>query len=109
MLVATSSSRDILDVCLDTTKLRGYFRGTVTGDEISRGKPHPEIYLRAAKLAGAEPEHCLALEDSETGARAALNAGMKVILIPDHTAPAEEIKSEVYKTFSSLTSTLELF
>lgn len=58
------------------------FVTTVTGDEVDRGKPHPEPYLLAARRLGLRPEECVAIEDSPTGVRSALAAGCRVIGVP---------------------------
>ncbi|HEX6423290.1 MAG TPA: HAD family phosphatase [Acidimicrobiales bacterium] len=60
----------------------GTFVGAVVGDEVPRGKPHPDPYLAAARLLGAEPGSCVALEDSPTGARSARAAGCRVVAVP---------------------------
>ena len=60
------------------------FRAVVTGDAVSRGKPHPEPYLKAAAQLGVEPAQCLAIEDSNTGARSAESAGCRVLVVPNH-------------------------
>jgi HAD superfamily hydrolase (TIGR01509 family) len=60
----------------------GSFVGTVTGDEVARGKPHPDPYLAAAALVGAEAADCVAIEDSPTGARSAHAAGCFVLAVP---------------------------
>ena len=60
----------------------GSFAHLVTGDEVARGKPHPEPYLLAARLIGADPGSCVALEDSPTGVRSATAAGVPTIAIP---------------------------
>jgi HAD superfamily hydrolase (TIGR01509 family) len=62
------------------------FDAVVTGDEVSRGKPHPEPYLRAAELLGVPPEECLAIEDSPTGAASAQAAGCLTLVVPAHVA-----------------------
>jgi HAD superfamily hydrolase (TIGR01509 family) len=56
----------------------------VCGDEVSRGKPHPEPYLRAAELLGRHPGTTLAIEDSPTGAASAEAAGSRVLVVPSH-------------------------
>jgi HAD superfamily hydrolase (TIGR01509 family) len=61
---------------------RGSFAATIVGDEVSRGKPHPEPYLAAAKALSVPPRKCVALEDSPTGVRSATAAGCQVIVIP---------------------------
>ena len=60
----------------------GTFDTTVVGDDVSRGKPHPEPYLLAAERLGVDPRECVAIEDSPTGARSALAAGCRVIGVP---------------------------
>ena len=79
--IATSSSKPDALLCLGP--LADRFDAIVTGDEVERGKPAPDIFLLAAQRLGLPPAHCLALEDSESGALAALAAGMSVILVPD--------------------------
>jgi HAD superfamily hydrolase (TIGR01509 family) len=60
------------------------FRTIVTGDAVSQGKPHPEPYLTAARLLGVDPVDCLAIEDSNTGARSAEAAGCTVLVVQNH-------------------------
>lgn len=62
----------------------GTFVEIVTGDTVSQGKPHPEPYLKAASLLGVDPGDCLAIEDSNTGARSAETAGCTVLVVPNH-------------------------
>ena len=58
----------------------------------SRGKPHPDPFLRAAERLGVEPEFCVALEDSYNGVRAASGAGMMTIMVPDLLPPTSEMR-----------------
>jgi len=60
------------------------FRVVVTGDRVSQGKPHPEPYLTAAAALGVHPEDCLAIEDSNTGAKSAEAAGCVVLVVENH-------------------------
>ncbi len=60
------------------------FDVVVTGDNVSRGKPHPEPYLHAARLLGVDPEACVAIEDSNPGATSAEAAGCRVLVIENH-------------------------
>ena len=62
----------------------GTFDVVVTGDTVSHGKPHPEPYLKAARLLDLAPADCLAVEDSNTGARSAESAGCRVLCVPHH-------------------------
>ena len=67
----------------------GSFEAVVCGDEVSRGKPHPEPYLRAAELLGFAPQDTVAIEDSPTGTASAEAAGCRVLVVPSHvTVPA---------------------
>jgi HAD superfamily hydrolase (TIGR01509 family) len=62
----------------------GTFAAVVVGDEVSNGKPHPEPYLTASALVGADPSRCVAIEDSLTGATSAQAAGCHVLAVPHH-------------------------
>jgi HAD superfamily hydrolase (TIGR01509 family) len=88
-LVTMSYERFVAPVLAALPK--GSFDVVVTGDNVSRGKPHPEPYLHAARLLGVEPSGCLAIEDSDTGARSAEAAGCLVLVVENHVpvAPSE--------------------
>jgi HAD superfamily hydrolase (TIGR01509 family) len=62
----------------------GTFDEVVTGDSVTHGKPHPEPYLKAAKLLGVHPEECVAIEDSDPGTTSAVAAGCTVLVVPNH-------------------------
>lgn len=79
LALATNAEPANVDFVLDDARLRDFFRVIVDGHQVSRPKPHPEIYLRAADLLGVPPESCLVFEDSHTGVDAGLSAGMRVI------------------------------
>lgn len=64
----------------------GVFDVIVPGDEVRAGKPHPEPYLTAARELGVDARHCVAIEDSPTGAASAEAAGCHVIVVPNHVA-----------------------
>jgi HAD superfamily hydrolase (TIGR01509 family) len=78
------------------------FDAVVTRADVARGKPFPDLYLEAASRLGVPPHACVALEDSPTGARAAIAAGMHVIVIPDLVAVPSELRTEVRGVFESL-------
>ena len=85
----------------------GTFDATVVGDDVSRGKPHPEPYLLAAERLGVDPLDCVAIEDSPTGARSALAAGCRVIGVPHVVDIPPEIDTDGRLTLiSSLTELL---
>ncbi|WP_370234611.1 HAD family hydrolase [Nocardioides sp.] len=65
------------------------FRVIVTGDKVEQGKPHPEPYLTAAASLGLEPQYCVAIEDSNTGAKSAEAAGCAVLVVENHVPVLE--------------------
>lgn len=67
------------------------FEVVVGGDMVTKGKPNPDIFLKAAELLGLKPEECIVVEDSPAGIRAACAAGMKAVLVPDQAAITQEI------------------
>ncbi len=79
--LVTNTGRDLTERALDTIG-RDWFAATVCGDEVERGKPEPDPYLRAAQLLGVDPAECLAVEDSPTGATSAQRAGAAVLVVP---------------------------
>lgn len=81
--VATSSPREHATIILTQLGLAETCHAIAAGNEVTYGKPAPDIYLLAAKRLGINPTLCLALEDSEPGCQAAAAAGMKVIAIPN--------------------------
>jgi len=98
--VATSSARPEAELSL--AAWMADFDAVVTGDQVVNGKPAPDIYLLAAKRLGIDPLRCLAMEDSANGARAALGAGMTVIIVPDLVEPPEEVASRALCVLPSL-------
>jgi HAD superfamily hydrolase (TIGR01509 family) len=100
LAVATSSGPRLMNERLGD--LQSHFAAVVTRADVARGKPFPDLYLEAARRLGVPPTECLALEDSPTGARAALAAGMPVVVIPDLVALPDELRSEVTAVLGSL-------
>ena len=89
--LASSSNREIIDLVLELAGFAGCFRVTVSSEEVERGKPAPDVYLRTAGELGVAPERCVAIEDSSNGLRAAAAAGMAVIAAPnEHYPPAAD-------------------
>jgi beta-phosphoglucomutase family hydrolase len=81
LAVATVAPRENLDFVLDETGLRPYFGVLVDVSAVRRGKPDPEIYLKAAELLARPPARCAAVEDSLPGLQSARAAGMKVVAV----------------------------
>jgi HAD superfamily hydrolase (TIGR01509 family) len=89
--LASSSNREIIDLVLDLADLKDEFGVTLSSEEVARGKPAPDVYLAAAERLGAQPQLCVAIEDSSNGLRAADAAGMTVIAVPNpHYPPAQD-------------------
>ena len=79
MAVASNAEPQNIDLLLDGARLRPYFRAVVDGHQVSRPKPFPDIFLRAAKLLNSDPADCIVFEDSHYGVAAGVAAGMRVI------------------------------
>ena len=77
--LATSAPHEQIDYILHAFKIRHFFNSITSGEDVSMGKPHPEIFLTAAKSVGIEPQSCIVIEDSQNGIIAAKNARMKCI------------------------------
>lgn len=88
MALATSSAREQANVALAEAGLAGCFDTEVTGDEVERGKPAPDLFLTAASRLDVPPEACAVLEDSPLGIEAALEAGMRAIAVPNERTAA---------------------
>ena len=77
--LASSSNRELIDLALELLGVKHRFKATVSSEEVTRGKPAPDVYLEAARRLGVDPTHAAAIEDSENGIRAAKASGMRVI------------------------------
>jgi HAD superfamily hydrolase (TIGR01509 family) len=86
--IATSSSRAFLDDVLRRLELKSRFDPTFTADDVTEGKPHPEIYLRTAERLNVLPQEMLVLEDSAHGCRAAIDAGAFTVAVPGEHSQA---------------------
>ena len=107
--VASSSARERSMRLLEKHDLVKFFDDFVFGPEVEKGKPNPDIFLKAAEKVGVAPENCLVLEDSQAGIQSGYTAGMYVICIPDLKYPTEEyvemataVKESLYDIISYL-------
>ncbi len=89
MALATSAGGQNVELVFELLPFAQHFPVVVHADHITHGKPHPEVYLRAAELLGIEPERCLAFEDSLPGLESARSAGMPVIAVATGHGEAE--------------------
>lgn len=93
--IASSSPRLLIDTAVEVLGIGDELTATVSTEEVERGKPAPDGYLRACELLGADPRRSVAVEDAPNGIRSALNAGMAVVAIPPHFhPPTEELLAE---------------
>jgi len=90
--VATSATRRSAELHLGRSGLRARLCAVVTRDDVERGKPYPDLFLAAAKALDADPATCLAVEDSIHGIRAAYDAGMMAIMVPDLLLPTADVR-----------------
>ena len=89
--VASSTNTKTTREHLAINGLADRFEVIVGGDMIAKGKPNPDIFLKAAELLGEAPEECIVVEDSPAGLRAGNAAGMRTVLVPDQAAITQEI------------------
>ena len=89
--VASSTNQQGTREHLAESRILDRFEVVVGGDMVTNGKPHPDIFLKAAEALGAAPEECIVVEDSPAGIRAAYAAGMKAVLVPDQATITQEI------------------
>ena len=103
LAVASSSPRELIGVALRLAGFEGAFRATVSSDDVSHGKPAPDVYLLAAQRLGVPAPDCAAIEDSSNGIRAAVAAGMATIAIPNHAfPPPDDALAQAHVVLSSL-------
>ncbi len=100
--IATSSPKETAERYLQMTDMRSYFALVLSGNNLERGKPFPDIFLEGARLLGERPENCLAAEDSFNGVRAGRNAGMYTVMIPDLIPADEEMRGLADAVLQSL-------
>jgi beta-phosphoglucomutase-like phosphatase (HAD superfamily) len=82
--IGSNGSLEKMGITLGQHGLTGRFRAVLSGQEIGRPKPAPDVYLLAAEACGARPEDCVVIEDSANGAQAGLAAGMRVLGYAEH-------------------------
>ncbi|WP_193162697.1 HAD family hydrolase [Microbulbifer hainanensis] len=101
--VASSGSHEKMRLTLNKTGLYDYFDGRIFSvDDVSRGKPWPDLFLHAAQTMGVEPQHCLVVEDSIAGVKAAVTAGMPVVGYSGHPVRAPQLEKVGARVVSDL-------
>ena len=106
--VATATQRPLALRKLQAAGLLARFDAVCTSSDVAQPKPAPDVYLLAAQRLGMAPVRCLALEDSPSGVRAALAAGMHAIQVPDLVAPDAELRALGHTITASLHDVREM-
>jgi len=108
-VVVTSTQRYWANKMLAEAGILPRFDFLVCGDDITRSKPEPDIYLKACEKLNLPPAACLALEDSDNGVLSAFRAGLQVIQIPDLLPPSEKVKALGHTIAASLDDVRQAF
>ena len=109
MALATGTSRPIAEIYLEMTNTRPYFDALVCGDQVTHGKPDPEIFLLAhAALGGGDPQTCAVFEDSRNGLVAAHAAGFRTVCVPDLVDPTPTLGFAPFATLAALSDAIPL-
>jgi beta-phosphoglucomutase-like phosphatase (HAD superfamily) len=106
--VATSAGRETAEHHLERTGLLDRFAALATRDDVEHPKPHPAVYLEAARRLGAAPQRCLAFEDSNIGLEAAHAAGTMAFMVPDLLQPLPESRARCLRVVPDLHAALTL-
>ena len=102
-IVATSSNRDRVDKILAQAKITEFFDDSICGDEVTKGKPNPEVFLKSCQKLGVNVDEAIVLVDSEAGIQASYDANIKVICIPDMKYPEKQYEEKTFKILKDLT------
>jgi HAD superfamily hydrolase (TIGR01509 family) len=108
MAIVTSSSRRNAERNLSLAGIRSRFDMVLTLDDVTRGKPSPDLYLLAAARLGHAPETCVAVEDSNHGVAASHAAGAITIMVPDIAPPTEETRARCAAVLPDLNAVLAM-
>ena len=106
--IVTSSSRRTADEHLTLAGIRARFDAILTRDDVTRGKPSPDLYLLAAATLRVKPEFCVAVEDSNHGVTAAHAAGAITIMVPDMVPPTEQSRARCAAVLSDLNAVVAM-
>lgn len=106
--MSTSSPLPLAEDHIRRTGMEGFFDAVIGGDMVTNGKPHPEIYLKAAAALGVAPSECVGVEDAPNGVMAVLNAGMRAVMVPDLIQPDDTLAPRLWAKCQSLTDMIPL-
>lgn len=100
--IATSTKTDLALKKLRLSGVADRFKIVIGSDQVLRGKPSPDIYLKAANILNIHTDNCLALEDSDNGVMSAFSARISVIVVPDIKPPSNNTKKNAFRIYDSL-------
>ncbi|HEC21223.1 MAG TPA: HAD family phosphatase [Candidatus Peregrinibacteria bacterium] len=102
--LATSSPRETAEIILKTIRIHHYFEIITSFEDITKGKPDPEIFLLAAKKLGVNPEECVVVEDTRAGVTSAKAAGLKCVAFRNHHSGNQDLSQAdlVIENFENL-------
>lgn len=100
--IATATDLARCGQYMDMTGLTGRFDRVISATLVDEGKPSPKVYQYACRELGYEPAECVAVEDAPNGIKSAYLAGMRVIMVPDQSAPTDELLKMVTACVSRL-------
>jgi len=106
--IASSSSLDKISRYLKITNLHHRFDFYLSGDEVEKGKPHPDIFIEACRRGNVKTSKALIIEDSLNGLRAAKGASIKCVIIPDLIDVNNEIKKNAFHVTGNLANLVNL-
>lgn len=108
LTVGTSSNREYVELVLKHKGIYDRFEHVVCGSDVEHGKPDPDIYLKGMSYYNFDPQEVIVFEDADTGARAGLKAGARVIIVPDLGEITDEVKSQVLTIIDNLKQAIEI-
>lgn len=106
--LATSTTEKSAKEILKRGKVIHFFDALICGDSVEKGKPAPDIFIKASQTLGFDVKDCLALEDSFNGIISASSAGLVTVMVPDLIEPTNEIKKLCYKVCKNLKEVITL-
>lgn len=101
-VIASSNLRRFIDILVKTANIDSFFVDIVSSEDVQRAKPDPEIVLKAASVLGVAHSECLMFEDSANGIKAAFDAGVDVVMIPDLIPPTAALEAMAVTVLASL-------
>lgn len=107
--LASSTRISVVKQELEMASIIHFFDDILGGDVLKRSKPFPDIYLKACENLNVEAQHAYAIEDSYNGIRAAYQAGMKAIMVPDMMPPTSEMEQKSHRIYNSLFEVIKMF